>query len=128
VRPIDSCITQLKAQGPPRTCNESNEVKDSGIGSRVSGFGFRAYRIRVGSWPVRGRAKHGLMDSGMGSRVSGFGLRNVQRFRGGLVFKVHRLLYHPTLGLRVIKKKKKFQGLHDEGWELAGAEQYEARA
>jgi len=32
---------------------------------------------------------------------------NVQRFRGGLVFKAHRLLYHSTLGLRVIKKKKK---------------------
>jgi len=31
--------------------------------------------------------------------------RNVQRFRGGLVFKAHRLLYHLTLGLRVIKKK-----------------------
>jgi len=27
------------------------------------------------------------------------------RFRGGLVFKAHRLLYHSTLGLRVIKKK-----------------------
>ena len=33
--------------------------------------------------------------------------RNVQRFRGGLVSKVHRLVYHSTLGLRVIKKKKK---------------------
>ena len=32
---------------------------------------------------------------------------DVQRFRGGLVFKAHRLLYHSTLGLRVIKKKKK---------------------
>jgi len=31
--------------------------------------------------------------------------RNVQRFRGGLVFKDHRLLYHSTLGLRVVKKK-----------------------
>jgi len=31
----------------------------------------------------------------------------VQRFRGGLVFKVHRILHHSTLGLRVIKKKKK---------------------
>ena len=28
------------------------------------------------------------------------------RFRGGLVFKAHRLLSHSTLGLRVIKKKK----------------------
>ena len=27
--------------------------------------------------------------------------------KGELVFKTHRLLYHPTLGLKVIKKKKK---------------------
>jgi len=33
--------------------------------------------------------------------------RNVQRFRGGLVFKAHRLVCHSTLGLRVIRKKKK---------------------
>jgi len=33
--------------------------------------------------------------------------RNVQRFRGGLVFKAHRLLHHSTLGLRVIKKKRR---------------------
>jgi len=32
--------------------------------------------------------------------------RNVKRFRGRLVFKAHRLLYHSTLGLRVLKKKK----------------------
>ena len=32
--------------------------------------------------------------------------RNVQWFRGGLVFKAHRLVYHSTLDLRVIKKKK----------------------
>ena len=32
---------------------------------------------------------------------------NVQRFRGGLVFKAHRLLYHSALGLRVMKKKKR---------------------
>ena len=31
----------------------------------------------------------------------------MKRFRGGLVFKVHRLLYHSTLGLRVIKKKRR---------------------
>ena len=33
--------------------------------------------------------------------------RNVKLFRAGLVFKAHRLLYHSTLGLSVIKKKKK---------------------
>ena len=30
------------------------------------------------------------------------------RFRGGLVFKAHRRFYHSTLGLRVIKQKKKY--------------------
>jgi len=39
------------------------------------------------------------------SRVQGLG-----RFRGGLVFKAHRLVYHSTLGLRVIKKKKVWDG------------------
>ena len=33
--------------------------------------------------------------------------RNVQRFRGGLIFKVHRLVCHSTLGWSVIKMKKK---------------------
>ena len=32
--------------------------------------------------------------------------RNVERFRGGLVFKAHRLLYQSTLGSRVMKRKK----------------------
>ena len=36
---------------------------------------------------------------------------DVQRFRGGLVFKAHRLLYHSTLGYRVIKKKKEEEAL-----------------
>ena len=31
--------------------------------------------------------------------------RNMKRFRGGLVLKAHRRLYHSTPGLRVIKKK-----------------------
>ena len=33
--------------------------------------------------------------------------RHVKRSRGGLVFKAHRLLHHPTLGSSVIKKEKK---------------------
>ena len=32
--------------------------------------------------------------------------RNVMRFRGGLVFKACRPLYHSTIGSRVIRKKK----------------------
>jgi len=30
----------------------------------------------------------------------------MKRFRGGIVFKAHRLVYHSPLGLGVIKKKK----------------------
>ena len=33
--------------------------------------------------------------------------RCVKRFRGGLVFLAHRLLYHATLGSRVINKQQK---------------------
>jgi len=38
----------------------------------------------------------------------------VKRSRGGLVFKAHRLLYHSTLGLRVIKKKKRVENREEE--------------
>jgi len=31
LRIIDSCITQLKAQGPARTCNESKEGEEEGV-------------------------------------------------------------------------------------------------
>ena len=34
----------------------------------------------------------------------------MQRLRGGLAFKADSLLCHSTLGLRVIKKKKKVYG------------------
>ena len=36
---------------------------------------------------------------------------HVQRFRGGLVFKANGLLYLSTLGLRVIKKKRRKNGV-----------------
>jgi len=50
----------------------------------------------------------------------------VKRFRGGLVFKAHRLLYHSTLSLRVIKKKKRASYL-DELEVVAGFEQRRER-
>jgi len=37
LRRIDSCITQLKAQGPSRTCNESKEEEDLTWSQRMSG-------------------------------------------------------------------------------------------
>ena len=40
--------------------------------------------------------------------LSQFEIRgNVQRFRGELVIKAHRLLHHSTLGLKVIKREGK---------------------
>ena len=33
--------------------------------------------------------------------------RTVKRFRGGLVLKAHRLLYHSTLGVRAIQKRRR---------------------
>jgi len=38
----------------------------------------------------------------------------VKRFRGGLVFEAHRLVYYSTLGSRVIKKKKKKEEINSE--------------
>ena len=52
----------------------------------------------------------GIAPLGRHVPASLFIVRNVNRFRGGLVFKAHGLLYHSTLGLRVIMKKKKVQG------------------
>ena len=43
-------------------------------------------------------------------RVKALIRRNVKRFRGGLLFKARRLVYHSTLGLRVIKKRE--EGRH----------------
>jgi len=37
--------------------------------------------------------------------------QNVERFQGGLVIKAHRLLYHSTLGSRVIEKTQPVQQL-----------------
>ena len=59
----------------------------------------------------RARALFFSLSRSLASRLSCDFLKgpNVVRFRGGLVLKAHRLLYHPTLGLRVIKKKRPSQ-------------------
>ena len=49
------------------------------------------------------------MAVGALDRVEARSLQALQfhlRFRGGLVFKAHRLLYHSPLGSRVMKKKR----------------------
>ena len=47
LRRIDSCITQLKAQGPSRTCNESKEEGPAGEGDDVGPFARRGLGVRV---------------------------------------------------------------------------------
>jgi len=53
--------------------------------------------------------------------------RNVQRFRGGLVCKALRLVYHSTLGSRVIKKKKTGPGTAFGGWSGGGGQSSDPR-
>ena len=45
--------------------------------------------------------------------------RDVNRFRRGLIFKAYRLVYHSTIGLRIIKKKKKIWGVLSAGVGVA---------
>ena len=45
---------------------------------------------------------------------------NMQRSRGGLAFKAHRLLYDSALGLRVIKKKRKDRSAERDAREGEG--------
>ena len=54
------------------------------------------------------RQSLGLRDFTRLSAVrSNFRKTTLQRFRGGLVFKAQGFLYHSTLGLKVIKKKRR---------------------
>ena len=87
----------------------------------LAGVGIRATRCRCRSDVAHIRQSR--PDSGLDVQVkflttffslsslgSGWGYRNVQRFRGGLVFKARRLLYHSTLGLES-RKKRRDQGV-----------------
>ena len=46
LRPIDSCIIQLKAQGPSRACNESKEEEKKKTCPRPKAM-FKTHRLRV---------------------------------------------------------------------------------
>ena len=55
----------------------------------------------------------GVAVGGLGKELPGVEgrsfSRNVERFRGGLVFKAYRLLHHSTLDSRAMKKKRSLQ-------------------
>ena len=44
---IDFCITQLKAQGPSRTCNESKEEEEKRMGEREEDLKTKAPKVTV---------------------------------------------------------------------------------
>ena len=63
LRRIDSCITQLKAEGPSRTCNESKEeAGHAGVEAvhgalrleEPDGSGVRLLRLLPARFPIRG--------------------------------------------------------------------------
>ena len=111
-------------------------VPGSGVRVRLSGSGFRVSSFELsGDKPPnenpmsgsvylvspiwRARALFRFKVDGFAPHIQRVDLRivsrtrlrisvgNVERFRGGLVFKAHRLFYLSTLGSRVIKKEKK---------------------
>jgi len=61
--------------------------------------------------PVRGDAPARVLN--LRTRTS----QKCAAVRSGLVFNAHRRLYHPTLGLRVIKKKQ-FKGFKEKSTTL----------
>jgi len=79
-------------------------------GFRVQGLGFGVYRVArpegVDAPNLRRVPRRSTTQRATHSRTT-ISQKCVKRFRGGFVFKAHRLLYPSTLGLRVIKKKKK---------------------
>ena len=66
-----------------------------------------------------GRGEFASDSQGIGhQKWSIWSTREGRRFRGGLVFEAHRLLYHSTLSLRAIKKKSR--------WMCMGASRVQA--
>ena len=95
---VSACATVVLWLGLVTCCQSADMSCPRGHGFRVSGFGFRE----------RGGVSALVMDAdgSSGTTWSSVSGLELQRFRGGLVFKADRLLYHSTLDLRLTKKKK----------------------
>ena len=61
--------------------------------------------------PLRSEADQGVLDLKTNTSHGQLLRRNVERFRGGLVSKAHRLLYRSTLGWSVIKKRRRTRSM-----------------
>ena len=58
--------------------------------------------VKARFWPwLSGESPHNLSSCSLLAR------KRYLAVQGGLVFKAHRILYHSTLGLRVIKKRRR---------------------
>ena len=68
-----------------------------GLGIRVD-LCEKMKRFGLSSPPLRGVGAQGSVEQLL--------RRIVKRFQGGLLFKAHGLWHHPTLGSRVIEKRK----------------------
>ena len=92
-----SINTFWKIRSFDRCCPDMAHIRQS---KPDSGLGFQAEA------PKTFRVVPSSPDSGWGPKPEESGHSNVQRFRGGLVSRAHNILYHSTLGLRVVKKKR----------------------
>jgi len=129
LRLIDSCITQLKAHGPSRTCNEIKKKKLPGEAPRARGAALGpppAREIALASCfaggaeeasePSESASSWRRDDASLSIWVRVCGLRfrilrrNVQRFRGGLVFKTS-----VSLNSRLESNKEEVQDLAFHG-------------
>ena len=103
LRRIDSCITPLKAQGPSRTCNESKEERN------------KPAKARFWQWNLGGVLAAPASESPplptlacQGSVKCQAHLETTSQKCAALSYlRLIDFVYHSTLGLRVIKKKKK---------------------
>ena len=102
---LTSPVRRAISSPPPRdsnlrSCHHNGQIHEEW---RVNLFWRCSFKPNLGSSHERI-----LSETGYERRLSRtWRATYEQRFRGGLVFKAHRRVYHSTLGLRVIKKNKK---------------------
>jgi len=108
---VEDRVASQRVRSPPRPQNHQLSERDQIAVFETPGLHCRSPDSGALRYKFRGSKKRIWSNAGGWWKARNFLLqllhRNVKRFRGGLVFKAHRLLYHSTLGLRVIKKKRR---------------------
>jgi len=91
-----------------------SDLTGCGLGCNFSGSGFWVLGFGIRISKADTQLRMGDNNPAVREDSQPEESRLVNRFRGGLVFKAHRLVYHSTLGWRVIKKKKSLK------WNMEG--------